>query len=188
MITLKRIIAAVAVGAAIAISGVLPGSAASLSGSAPTSVLPDGQSAGKSDDITLVRERGGGGPRWRSGGGGRAWSHGGRKTWGHNSGGRRWSGGKSWGDGGSKKWSGGSGKKWSGGGGKHWGDGGKWKHRGNRRRHYSYSGLYISPFLYGYDYYDYGYSGYYVYDESCYRECRYENGPRYCRKFWRYYC
>lgn len=146
MITLRRTIAAVAVGAAIAMSGALPGSAAPLSGSAPTTAMPDGQTAGKSDGVTLVKRRGRGGRHWRG-------HRGGRHVWrGHR-------------------------------GGRYYG------YRRHRNRGFYFAPFIAAPFLYGgynygYPYYSYGgYRG-----NSCYRECRYEHGPRYCRKYWRRYC
>ena len=125
MITLRRTIAAVAVGAAIAFSGVLPGSAAPLSGSAPTTATPDGQTAG--NGVTLVKR---------------------------HRGGRHWRGGHR---------------------GRHYG------HRRYRNRGLYFAPFVAAPFLYGgYNYYGGG--------NSCFRECRYEHGPRYCRKYWRRYC
>lgn len=78
------------------------------------------------------------------------------------------------------------------GGGKHY--------RGHRRghRHRGHSGIWwgapllAAPFLYnGYGYGDdnYGYYGSgYGGGNSCYRACRYEHGPRYCRNNWEDYC
>ena len=91
-------------------------------------------------------------------------------------------------------------KRYRGGGGgwkgKHYG-----KHYGGRRgRHRGHSGIWFgapllaAPFLYngyGYDDGDYGYSSYssgYSGGNSCYRACRYEHGPRYCRNNWEDYC
>lgn len=54
--------------------------------------------------------------------------------------------------------------------------------------------LLAAPFLYnGYNDWggDYRYSGYgyrYGGSNSCYRHCRYEHGPRYCRYNWEDYC
>ena len=80
------------------------------------------------------------------------------------------------------------------GGGNYYGN----KHR--RGRHRGHNGIWFgapllaAPFLYngyGYDDGDYGYSSYssgYSGGNSCYRACRYEHGPRYCRNNWEDYC
>lgn len=88
-------------------------------------------------------------------------------------------------------------KQWrkhhGGGGGNH----GNWRrHRGHRGGNGIWFGapLLAAPFLYngyGYDDGDYGYSSYgssYGGSNSCYRACRYEHGPRYCRNNWEDYC
>jgi hypothetical protein len=55
-----------------------------------------------------------------------------------------------------------------------------WRH--HRHRHGGFRGWWVpfaaAPLLYG------GYS----YGNSCYQECRYYNGPGYCRYNWRRYC
>jgi hypothetical protein len=74
-----------------------------------------------------------------------------------------------------------------------------WKGGGHHHRHRGHSSLWwgapllAAPFIYnGYnDWGDYSYSGYgYRYGgrNSCYRACRYEHGPRYCRYNWEDYC
>jgi hypothetical protein len=61
------------------------------------------------------------------------------------------------------------------GGGRHY------RRHGGHHRHGS-TFFFAAPFFYdGYYGYDYGYN-------SCYRECRYSHGPRYCRIHWRRYC
>ena len=56
------------------------------------------------------------------------------------------------------------------------------RHGWHRHRHRGFRGWWVpfaaAPLLYG------GYS----YSNSCYRECRYYYGPRYCRYNWRRYC
>jgi len=83
-------------------------------------------------------------------------------------------------------------RRYGGGGGKHYG-----RHRGRHRGHNGIwfgAPLLAAPFLYngyGYDDGDYGYSSYssgYSGGNSCYRACRYEHGPRYCRNNWEDYC
>lgn len=141
MITIKRTLAAAAVGAAMAMSGMfMPASAAPAGGLAPLSVLPDAQFTDKG--LTEIRKRGRGG-----------WKRGGRRHSFRGGGHRRWSG------------------------------------RGHRRygRRHRNRGIYIAPFLaapflYG------GYNHYYGGGNSCYQECRYYHGPRYCKRYWRRYC
>lgn len=82
------------------------------------------------------------------------------------------------------------------------------KHRHRHRHHGRHRGngiwwgapLLAAPFLYNGYYGDDGYSSYgygggssYGYGgggggNSCYRACRYERGPRYCRNNWEDYC
>ncbi len=134
-----------------------------LGASAAPAVSPSTALTAAGDNgVTFVGRRGGGGGhRFHKGGGG----------------GRHYGGG--------------------GGGGKH---GGYYRgHRGHRghggHNNYFYGGLALAaPFLYygsGYGDYGYGYSNYgygYGGGNSCYRACRYENGPRYCRYNWEDYC
>jgi len=72
---------------------------------------------------------------------------------------------------------------------------GRHGHHGRRGHNNFWWGapLLAAPFLYnGYnDWGDYSYSGYgyrYGGGNSCYRHCRYEHGPRYCRYNWEDYC
>jgi hypothetical protein len=74
---------------------------------------------------------------------------------------------------------------------------GNWRgHRGGfrHRRYRGHDGLWLAPllaapFLYGSGYYGYdGYDGYDDGDDYCYRECRYDHGPSYCRRYWYRYC
>lgn len=69
-------------------------------------------------------------------------------------------------------------------------------HKRHRHRHRGHSNLWwgapllAAPFLYD-GYGDYGYNSYgygYRRGNSCYRACRYEHGPRYCRHNWEDYC
>jgi hypothetical protein len=56
------------------------------------------------------------------------------------------------------------------------------RHHHRHRRHHGSTFFFAAPFFY---------DGYYGYDDgynSCYRECRYSHGPRYCRIHWRRYC
>ena len=162
---IKRRLIALAAGAALAMPGSLSTFAAPAG--SPSTMAP------ADNGVTLVKRD------WKGGGGG----GGSGKNWGGS--GKNWgSSGKNWG-GSDKKWSGGSGNNW---GGKH--HGGYGKHRGGRKFFYA-SPFIAAPFLYyGYnDYDDYGYSSYgYSSDNSCYRACRYEHGPRYCRYNWEDYC
>ena len=162
MIGIKRSLAMLAAGAALAVSGSLSTYAAPAG--SPATMAP------ADNGVTLVKRDWQGG---RGGGGGKNWGSGGGKNW---SGG---GGGKNWGGGGGKKWSG-------GGGGKNWGN--------RRHNNFWYGAPFIAaPFLYygynDYDDYGYGYSSYgYGGGNSCYRACRYEHGPRYCRNNWEDYC
>lgn len=86
-------------------------------------------------------------------------------------------------------------------GGKFWGGGGRrFGGGGYHRRHRGGNGLWwaapllAAPFLYGgygggygggYAGYGYGGGGY---SNSCYQDCRYNHGPRFCRYNWRRYC
>jgi hypothetical protein len=178
MISIKRSLIMLATGAALVASGSL-GASAAPAGS-PSTALTGGAAA--DNGIIQVRrdfKGGGGGGKW-SGGGGK-WSGGGGK----------WSGGGG-------KWKGGG--NWNGGGGKYGKYGG---YNNNHRRNYGYNNFYYAaPFLaapffyggyddYGYGYSNYGYSNYgygYGGGNSCYRVCRYEHGPRYCRYNWEDYC
>ncbi len=159
MIGIKRSLAMLAAGAALAVSGSLGASAAPAGSPSPA------LSAGASDNGVMQVKR-----DWNGGGGG----------------GKKWSGG-----GGGKNWSGGGGgKRWSGGGGgKNWGHR---RHRGHSNFWYG-APFVAAPFLYygynDYDDYGYGYSSYgYGGGNSCYRACRYEHGPRFCRYNWEDYC
>ena len=78
------------------------------------------------------------------------------------------------------------------------GKGGRHRRHGghhHRRRHHGHNNFFWAApliaalFLYN-GYSDYGYSnyGYGGGGNSCYRACRYENGPRYCRYNWEDYC
>lgn len=78
---------------------------------------------------------------------------------------------------------------------------GRWRGRYNYR-HRSHNNfwwgapLIAAPFLYGayggYDGYGYGYNGYGYRSggggNGCYRACRYDHGPRFCRYHWEDYC
>lgn len=164
MTSIKRIVASLAVGAGLMLPAAIGGAQAAPVSAATQNFGIASQAAGS--QVELIKERGG--PRWRhGGGGGPRWKHGG----------------------------GGSGWKHGGGGWKPGYGGKKWSHKGNRWRH-RHSGFYFaSPFFYN-DYGYYGYYGYYddypyyssSYDNYCYRECREEHGPRYCRRYWRRYC
>ena len=165
MIGIKRSLIMLATGAALVASGSL-GASAAPAGSPSTALT-----AGAAADNGIIQVK----RDWNGGGGGRK-----------GGGGGKWSGG------GGGKWKGGGGN-WNGGGGKHGG-----YNRGHRRNYgYNNNFFYAAPFLaapflyggysdygYGYSNYGYGYGG----GNSCYRACRYEHGPRYCRYNWEDYC
>lgn len=59
----------------------------------------------------------------------------------------------------------------------------RWRGRGHNNNWWV-APLVAAPFIYGAYGSSYGYGG----GNSCYQECRYEHGPRYCRAYWRNYC
>jgi hypothetical protein len=60
-------------------------------------------------------------------------------------------------------------------------------HRGFRNNFFFATPFIAAPFFYD-DYGDYGYSYRYGGSNSCYRHCRYDHGPRFCRYHWEDYC
>ncbi len=160
MISIKRKMAAVAVATAMAVSGGLPAFAAPIGGSAAMSVA-QGQTLNNqsaSDGVTLVGKRNGG-RGWK--GGGKSWKGGGWNGNRHSFNGNR-----------------------------------RWRGRGHNNNWWV-APLVAAPFIYGglysggyYDDDDYSYGSSFAYGggNSCYQECRYEHGPRYCRAYWRRYC
>ena len=69
------------------------------------------------------------------------------------------------------------------------GGGGKYYSRGRHRGYNNFwwgAPLIAAPFLYGA--YDDGYYYRYGGRNSCYRACRYDHGPRFCRYHWEDYC
>lgn len=67
------------------------------------------------------------------------------------------------------------------------------RHHYRHRRHHGFSLFITAPVVVGpsHGYYDRSYDGYRIRDReglTCYRICREEHGPDYCRDNWRRYC
>jgi hypothetical protein len=155
-------LAVLAVGIACTFGSLGVASAATVSAPTAQSLAPMSEAGQGTVELVKIYPHGGGGG---GGGSGHRPHVGGSQNY-HPGGGNGW-------------------KSYSNNGKQYYGkNDGKHHHRHHRHGGSSFF-FYGSPFYYDDGYY--GYSPYYS-PNSCYRECRYYHGPRYCRHYWRRFC